>query len=91
MKKHYYEIWFYFYGDEDTRNELDKEYTFYIKTEGEIKTKEELIKHLKKNFPVNEKYNVTQINCIPEKDLDNISTWFEITGKQFTDGCGIEA
>lgn len=91
MKKHYYEIWFYFYGEEDSRTDLNKEYTFYIKTDKEIKTKEELISHLREKFPVCERFNMEAINCVPESDYDHLSNWFEITGKDFTEGCGIPA
>lgn len=91
MIKYYYEIWFYFYGENDERTDFEKEYTFYIKTDKEIKTNEELIQHLKKNFPVCKKYHVEGINCVPEKDYKYMSKLFEISGQEFTDGCGIPA
>jgi hypothetical protein len=91
MGKHYYEIWFYFYGENDSRTDLEKEYTFYIKTDNEIKTDSELINYLKENFPVCEKYHAESANCVPEKDYRYLSKWFEINKETFTDGCGVSA
>lgn len=91
MRKYYYEIWFYYYGENDERTDMSKEYTFYIKTDKKINNDEELIKHLKINFPKTEKYNIAGINYIPIEDYNYLSKWFEIDGKEFTNSCGIDA
>jgi hypothetical protein len=87
----YYEIWFYYYGDNDDKTDYTKEFTFYCKTDKEIKTDEDMINHLKETFPVTEQYHYDQINCIRPEHLSHMSKWFEITAEEFTDGCGIPA
>lgn len=86
----YYEIWFYYYGEDDERTDFTKEFTFYIKTDKEIKTNDEMIFFLRENFEMTEKHNVDGINCLSEKSLENMTTWFEINGKEFEIGCGIK-
>ncbi|NLK71756.1 MAG: hypothetical protein GX285_01895, partial [Clostridiales bacterium] len=85
------EIWFYYYGEDDPRTDYYKEFTYYCKTDKEIKTTEEMINHLKKVAPITERYNVDTINCIKEEHYQHLSKWFEITAEEFTDGCGISA
>lgn len=43
----YYEIWFYYYGENDEKTDFNKEFTFYIKMDREIKDKIDLINELK--------------------------------------------
>lgn len=87
----YYEIWFYFYGEDDLRTDYTKEYTFYIKHPTAIYSDEEMISVLKQNFPKTENYHVAGINYIPDEDYEYLSKWFEISAKEFSEGCGISA
>ena len=87
----YYEIWFYYYGNEDSRTDYEKEYTFYLKTEKTIASDKEMIEELKKNFPKTEKFNVSQINYIPLEDYKHLSKWFEIDSEEFEYSCGVPA
>ena len=85
----YYEVWFYYYGEDDPRNDYDKEFTFYVKTELPIFTSEDMVTHLRETFTPSEKYNIDQINCVDPEHYPHLSKWFEISAKEFTDGCGI--
>lgn len=85
----YYEIWFYYYGENDDRTDYRNEFTFYCKTDKPITTDQEMIEHLKETFPVTEKHRYDQINCIKLEHYEYMSKWFEITLEEFTDGCGI--
>jgi hypothetical protein len=85
----YYEIWFYYYGEENEKTDHNKEYTFYLKTEKPIKTNDDMIKELKRNFPKTEKYYIEGVNFIPDEDYDHMSKWFRISGAVFKDGCGV--
>lgn len=87
----YYEIWFYYYGEEDERTDYTKEFTFYCKTDKLINSDEDMIKHLQKTFPVTEKYNQDTINCIKPEHYNYMTKWFEISANEFTSGCGIKA
>lgn len=82
----YYEIWFYYYGEEDIRTDFSKEFTFYIKSEGIIKNTEELILLLK-NRVLNDG---TEYKYWLENHLDHISNWFEISPKEFEISTGIK-
>ena len=91
MNMHYYEIWFYFYGEEDERTDFEKEFTFYVKTENVISSDNEMIEHLRNTFSPSEKYNVDQINCVDPKHYPFMTRWFEIDAQEFTNSCGISA
>jgi hypothetical protein len=85
----YYEIWFYFYGENDPRTDFENEYTFYIKTREPIQSKEQLIQHLKKEFPITDKEFNARMHYIPEKDYAHLTKWFEIPAEEFHIGTGI--
>ncbi|WP_206459403.1 hypothetical protein [Anaerovorax sp. IOR16] len=87
----YYEIWFYYYGDDDNRTDYFNEFTFYCKTEKPITTDNEMIAHLKSKFPMTDEYYWDKMNCIYEEHYKYMSKWFEITAEEFEDGCGIPA
>jgi len=87
----YYEIWFYYYGEDDERTDFDKEFTFYIKTERTFEFDQQMIDYLSTNFAPSERFNTDQINCIDPKHYPHMSKWFEISAGEFTDGCGISA
>ena len=63
----YYEVWFYYYGEDDERTDYEKEFTFYVKTDLLISSDSEMIAHLRNMFAPCEKYNVDQINCVDPK------------------------
>ena len=86
---YYYEIWFYFYGENDPRTDFENEYTFYCKTQTPIESKEQLIEHLKKEFPVTDNEFNERMHYIPMRDYDYITNWFEINSEEFTNSCGI--
>ena len=85
----YYEIWFYYYGEDDERTNGQEEYTFYIKTEEKIVTKELLIEHLKTNFPNTNCEFKERMSYVPDRDFDHITKWFEIDGEEFERSCGV--
>jgi hypothetical protein len=87
---HYYEIWFYYYGEDNPKTDLENEYTFYIKTEFEITSTEQLIQHLKNKFPVKAEF-LERMHYIPERDYQHLSKWFAIDAQEFTNSCGIPA
>lgn len=87
----YYEIWFYYYGEDDERTDFNEEFTFYCKTDKDIKTDEDMKNHLKSVFPQSERYSVDTMNYIDPKHYEHLSNWFEISAEEFTDGCGIPA
>ncbi len=96
----YYEVWFYYYDSfdaatqtsiVDARTDYNKEFTFYCKSAEPIATTEDMIAFLKQSFPVCEEYSADQINCIAPEHYDHLSKWFEITGAEFEEGCGISA
>jgi len=87
----YYEIWFYFYGENDERTDYTKEFTFYIKTEQTFNSDQELIQYLAANFSPSERYHTDTLNCIDSVHYPYLSKWFEIGAEEFTDGCGISA
>ena len=88
----YYEIWFYYYGENDKRTDYTKEFTFYIKIDREIMSKEDLVSILKERMYNNlNKANAQEYrNCL-EGHLENLSNWIEITANEFSKGCSIEA
>jgi len=86
----YYEIWFYYYGEDNNKTDYENEYTFYIKSENTIKTKEQLIKYLKSEFPILDEY-YARMSYIPTEDYEYLSKWFEINGQEFELGCGKKA
>lgn len=85
----YYEIWFYYYGEDDPRTSYLNEFTFYCMTEKPILTDADMVEHLKETFPVTEKYHNDTLNCIDEKHYPHMSKWFEISSEEFSDGCGL--
>lgn len=88
----YYEIWFYYYGENDEKTDFNKEFTFYIKMDREIKDKIDLINELKKRMYNNHNQNdAKEYRYWLEGHLENLSNWFEISSNEFFDGCGIEA
>lgn len=87
----YYEIWFYYYGEDDERTNYLEEFTFYCKTDKPINNDEDMINHLKEEFPVSNKYHFDKMNCIKPEHYKHMSKWFEISAEEFTDGCGITA
>jgi hypothetical protein len=88
---HYYEIWFYYYGENDPRTDFNKEFTFYIKTEQVFTSDQNVLDYLSANFSHSEQFNVDQINCVNPEHYPHLSKWFEISASEFTDGCGIQA
>jgi hypothetical protein len=87
---HYYEIWFYYYGENDSRTDFENEYTFYIKTDFEITSTEQLKEHLKKEFPISDEFSES-MHYIPERDYEHLSKWFAIDQQEFTNSCGVPA
>jgi hypothetical protein len=87
----YYEIWFYYYGENDDRTDYAKEFTFYTKAPTEITSDEEMIAYLKKTYPKTDKYKEDELNCIFPHHYPHLSKWFEISGQEFTYGCGVPA
>jgi hypothetical protein len=87
----YYEIWFYYYGENDSRTDMAKEFTFYCKTDKAINSDADMIAHLKEMFPVTEKFNCDAQNCINSEHYEHMSKWFEISAQEFTNSCGIPA
>lgn len=87
---HYYEIWFYYWGDDDERTDYREEFTFYCKTEQPISSTEEMIRHLGDTFSPSAKYDVDTINCIDPKHYDFLSDWFEIDEDDFIRDSGID-
>lgn len=86
----YYEIWFYYWPDDDERTDYTKEFTFYCKTAEPIETTEAMIRHLKNTFPPSDEYSIDQINCIDPKHYEFLSDWFEIDEDSFIRDSGIE-
>ena len=87
----YYEIWFYYYGEDDDRTDYEKEFTFYVKTDRAISSDGDMIDHLREMFTPSAKYNVDQINCVDPKHYPFMTRWFEIDALEFTNSCGITA
>lgn len=87
----YYEIWFYYYGEDDERTDFGNEFTFYVKTEKEINTMDEMKDHLKEEFPVVEGEFAVRMNYVPEEDMQHMTKFFEIPAEEFTSGCGVKA
>lgn len=87
----YYEIWFYYYGEKDERTNYDKEFTVYLKSDKRIASTEELVdilvEKMYKNSNSEESRNFQELI---EGHLDNLSNWFEISHKDFRQGCGLE-
>lgn len=87
----YYEIWFYYYGDNDERTDYDKEFTIYLKADERIASTEELLDILNdkmyRNLNSEESANFKEL---VEGHLDDLSNWFEISHKDFRHGCGLE-
>lgn len=86
----YYEIWFYYNENDTDSTDWENEYSFYIKVKNEIKTKEELISHLKREFPITTEFT-ERMHYIPERDYEYLTKFFEISGEEFTRDCGISA
>lgn len=84
----FYEIWFYYYGENDNRNQNDKQYAFYLRTDKELKDKESLLQELRKRFTEKKKSKIRSINYIPEEDFKFLSNWFEISEPNFNKFCG---
>jgi len=87
----YYEIWFYYYGEDDERTDFDKEFTFYLKTERVFESDQQVIDYLSDTFSPSEQFNIDQINCVDPRHYPHMSKWFEISANEFTDGCGVQS
>lgn len=84
----FYEIWFYYYGEDSPKNQNGKQYAFYLRTKKDIKDKETLINELKERFTGNKRFKIRSINYIPEEDFNYLSNWFEISEDDFNKHCG---
>lgn len=87
----YYEVWFYYYGEDDERTDFNKEFTFYVKTERVFESDQQVLDYLSTTFSPSERFNTDQINCVDPEHYPHMSKWFEISAKEFTEGCGIQA
>ena len=87
----YYEINFYNFGENNPRSDYDKAFTFYCKTDKLIWGKEQMIEHLRENFPVTDRYNCDTMNCIAEEHYPYLSSFVEIPGDEFEFSCGVSA
>lgn len=85
----YYEIWFYYYGENDERNDMENEFTFYIKIDRQIKSTDDMKKVLNERINSTNEAEAKEYKYWLDGHLDNVSKWFEISGEEFTDGCGI--
>ena len=77
QKQLFYEVWFYFYGEDDPRTDFDKEFTFYCRTPEEIKTIPEMQAHFRAAFP----------DCVDEEDIPHMSRIIEISEEQYREDC----
>lgn len=87
----YYEIWFYYYGEKDERTDYDKEFTVYLKSDKRMASTEELLDVLNdKMYRNSDNEDVMNFKNLLEGHLENLSNWFEISHKDFVQGCGLE-